>query len=168
MRNTLSFTLILAVFTLITACGPSKEQARTYNDAITSEQVRVMEKFDALFAAFKNFEDMVALDAAYSETQKAVEDAAAHIREMADFDGKTYFRDAGVELMGTYKSVLDNEFRQMIDIYKLPEEAYTLEKKEEWAKLQEEAVRKMDEALEKIKATQETFAREYGYISDLN
>jgi hypothetical protein len=148
---------------LIAACGPTKDQAITYNDAITDEHALVMDKFDALFASYDEYENPSAMDNAYTDAVNAVDAATKNFEAMKDFDGETAFRDEAIALMKVYKSLLDNEFKQMIVIYKLPEDQYTEEKKAEWQGLRDEAVRKMDEGLAKIKAEQEKFAAKYNF-----
>jgi hypothetical protein len=156
-----AFSMVLAAM-FLTSCGPSTDQAIAYNDAIIDEQVAIIDKIDFMYESFKNFvpDEM---DKAYSDALAQLETGTANVSKMDAFDGKTDFRDAAIELFKAYKSVFDNEFKEMITIYKLPDDQYTKEQEDKWNLLSDQAIKKMDAGLQKLKDIQAEFARKYKF-----
>jgi hypothetical protein len=51
----------------------------------------------------------------------------------------------------------------MVALYKLPNELFTKEKEDNWTKLSEQALIKMDNALNELKPIQSKFAEKYKF-----
>lgn len=168
MKNTILGTLLLLVATVFVACGPTPEQGIEYNDAIIEEQVIVLDKLDAAYEALANYEDQAGMDRALTAAQQQSDLSLENIKKMDGFDGTTEFRDAAIALFEVYKSITINELPQIVAIYKLPEEQYTQEKKDEADKLLDESTLKTDEGLAKFQAAQEAFGAKYKFTFEEN
>ena len=62
MKNTITLLLFAIIVMATTSCGPTKEDAITYNDKIIIEQVTIIEKIDKLYNALKNYKDQYGMD----------------------------------------------------------------------------------------------------------
>jgi hypothetical protein len=147
----LMIALALLVFaSVFSACGPTPEEGIAYNDAIIDEQEILMDKINAVYESFVNYEDMAGMDNALTAAQQQAVTALDNVKKMEAFDKKTDFRDAAITLFEIYKSVTLNELPQVIALYKLPEDQYTQEKKDEADKLIDQSIAKMDEGMAKF------------------
>lgn len=161
MKILIAALVLLTGTTFFVSCGPTADQAISYNDAIIDEQIAIIDNITAVFESFKDVDHPDKMDIAYTEAVKQCETGTEVVSKMEGFDGSTAFRDEALSLFKVYKSVLDNELKQMIIIYNLPQEEYTPEKEEEWSTLYDAAFLKMDPGLEKLKAAQEEFGKKY-------
>jgi hypothetical protein len=162
MKKILCALVLVLGVVILNSCGPTTEQATAYNDAIIDEQVAVMDKINAVYDAFKG-QDPASMDKAYTDAVNQVKTGTDVVSKMEKFGGSTEFRDGAIELFKVYQSVLDNEYKEMITIYKLPDEEYTPEQETKWNTLSDQALGKMDTALEKLKKIQADFAKKYKF-----
>jgi hypothetical protein len=146
---------------MIPACGPSSEQAASYNEAIVEEQNSVLNSINAVFESTVNYKDIPAMDNALNKARQQANMSLDVIKKMNKFDGSTQYRDDAVRLFEVYQSVTMNELSQIVDLYKLPDEKYTEKEKLQIDSLVTESTRKMDEALAYFKTSQENFAKKY-------
>jgi hypothetical protein len=162
---TLFITIIMMVFS---SCGPTKEEAIDYNDKIINEQVYIIDKIDKLFDALKNYKDFNGMDKSYTEALRQVETGTAIVGKLDKFGGNTEFRDEALKLFRTYKSVLENELKNMITISKLPDEMYTTGAEDEFNKLSDVSFKKMDVGLKEFNTIQKAFANKYKFEIEKN
>lgn len=148
---------------VVTSCGPTKEEAIAYNDKIIGEQVAIIDKIDKLYDAMKNYTDHEGLDRAHAAALKQIETSSGNVSKMEEFDGDTEFRDAALKLFAAYQSLLQNEMKKMVDYSKLPDDLYTNEVEDEFNKLSDIAINRMDEELKLLNATQFSFANKHKF-----
>jgi len=161
MKKIFLFLTILVQTMLFTACGPSGEQALTYNDAIVDEQKLIMNKLNNFFEALSKPEDVAGIDNSLAAAQQQVAAGIAIVEKMDGFDGSTTLRDAALELFKTYQTVLNNELKTVAENYKLPADKYDDAMKTASDKAYDEALQKMDQALAKMEAEQKAFMENY-------
>jgi hypothetical protein len=162
MRKFYALITLLIVSLTMTSCGPTTDEAIDYNDAIIDQQTAIIDKIDQLYDSFKDF-DSTKMDIAYDEGAKQITTGTDAVSKMEAFDGKTDFRDSALVLFKTYKSVFDNEFKQMIAIYKLSDADYTKDQEDMWNQLSDGAIKKMDDGLLRLKKIQGEFAKKYKF-----
>jgi hypothetical protein len=164
MKKTITLFLFAVVAMTVTSCGPTKEEAIDYNDKIINEQVAIIDKIDKVYDALKNFKDAYGMDYAYAEALKQVETGTEIVTKLDKFGGTTEFRDEALKLFGTYKSVLENELKKMIDITKLSDDIYfTTNAEAEFNKLSDVSFKKMDMGLKEFNTIQKAFANKYKF-----
>lgn len=162
MKRTMTLVMLTAVL-FFTACGPTTDDAIKYNDQIIDQQVKIIGTIDNLYDALEKWTNHGGMDAAYQNAMKQVELGTADVSAMDKFDGSTEFKDAALKLFGIYKSVLDNEFKEMIAINKLPDDQYTTEMKAKFDQLNDMAFKKMDDGLNELQVVQNRFAAKYKF-----
>lgn len=148
---------------VVTSCGPTKEEAIDYNDKIIIEQVAIIEKIDDLYDALKNYTDHKGLDSAYAAALKQIETSTDIVSKLEKFGDDTEFRDAALKLFGTYKSVMQNELKKLVDFSKLPDDLYTTEVEDEFNKLSDITITRMDDDLKQMNAAQIKFANKHKF-----
>jgi hypothetical protein len=163
MKKTITLMLFVIVATVLTSCGPTKEEAIAYNDKIINEQVNIIDKINALYDAMKNYEYHYGMDYAYAEALKQADKGTEVVGKLEKFGGSTEFRDEALKLFGTYKSIMQNEIKKMIDINKLTDDMYTEEAQAEFDKLADISSKKMEDGLQELNAVQQKFADKYKF-----
>lgn len=163
MKKTLLISMSAIMVLAFTACAPTKEEAISFNDKIINEQVLIIDKINLLFDALDDYTDHAGTDLAYSEALKQLETGTDVVSKLPKFGGSTEFRDEALKLFATYKSVLQNEFKKMIALSKLPDEQYLQQEEEEYKSLNKMASEKMDDGLQELNAIQREFAAKYKF-----
>jgi len=159
MKKLIGFILIASVL-VFSACTPSTEEAAAYNDTIIAEQSLVIEKIDAVTESFVDYIPEV-MDKSLKDASEQVNKSIANVTAFENFDKTDDYKNAALELFNVYKSVIDNEFKEMVAIYKIPDADFKDEHFEQFDDLQTTALDKMDKAETKFSAFQEEFAKKY-------
>jgi hypothetical protein len=162
MKRVYALISLLFVILAMTSCGPSSDKAMAYNDKIIDEQIAIIDRIDFMYESFKNFvpEEM---DKAYNGARMQIDSGIIRVSKMEAFDESTHFRDSAIILFNVYKSVFENEFKEMVSIYKLPDKKFTKEQKDKWMMLSDQAKKKMNDALQKLQQTQNAFTKKYKF-----
>lgn len=145
-----------------TGCRPSPDDAVAYNENVIKEQKAIISKIndlDLTLATYKPTE----MDVAYSNAYKQIITSISAVRNLPDFDGKTEFKDAAIEVFKIYKGVVENEYKELITLLKKSDEEYTLEDEERAKKLYKDIAEKLNNAYEDIIAVQSAFAEKYRF-----
>ena len=159
------FSLSMLAFTLLfaTSCGPTTDEAIAYNDKIIDEQVAIIDKINTLEKSMETWENHSGMDQAYVATVKQLEESTAVVSAMEDFDGSSEFKDGALKLFGIYKAVLEKEYKEMIALYKLPDDQFSSEVEDKWAGIHDQAFKKMDDGLNELRTIQEKFSEKYKF-----
>jgi len=147
----------------INLIGYTNVESAAYNDKIIESQSSIITKIDDLTNSFTDYIPQVmdlCLKNAIDETNKQLE----LIEKINSFYGDDVLRQAAIELFKCYKSVIENEFNQMVTIYKIPDEHFKDEHFQEFDDLQNTALKKMSEAEEKFTKIQDEFATKYNLL----
>ncbi|MEI6764274.1 MAG: hypothetical protein WCM76_01460 [Bacteroidota bacterium] len=163
MRKIAGTLLFTTVMLCVMSCGPTSDQAIAYNDKIIDQQVAIINKMDGLNTSFKDWSNKEGMDKAYAEAIKQVEVSITEVTAMDAFDKNTEFKEGALSLFKVYKSVLDNEYKEMVALYKLPDNLFTKEQEDKWTSLSEQALNKMDNGLNELKPIQSKFAEKYKF-----
>lgn len=162
MKKNLFYSLLLIVVVFITSCGPTVEDAIKYNDNIIAEETAIIDKINTLDNEFRTYDPLLiepALDSALIQVKHSI----GVLEGIKDFDGTKEFKDQTLEFFKMFKSQLENEYSEMLKIYKLPEDKYTTVEEDRYNEL----IKKIDDEykaqFEKFSSTQKAFADKYGF-----
>lgn len=162
MKKNLFYSLLLLAVVFITSCGPTVDDAIEYNDYIIAEETAIIDKINTLDNEFRTYDPLLiepALDSALIQVKHSIE----VLEGVKDFDGTTEFRDQTLEFFKMFKSQLENEYTEMLKIYKLPEDQYTTVEENRYNDL----IKKIDDEyqaqFEKFSNTQKAFAEKYKF-----
>jgi hypothetical protein len=156
-------SLIFVSLFLLYSCKPSKEDAIKYNDQIIDEQTALNLKIEALNKSFKKWSSADSLDICWVNALDQAEKSLKKLDEMKDFHGNSDLRIGAINLFKVYKAVISTEFKEMVRIYKMPDEFYTKEQELKWSNLSDDAFNKMDKAISEMSNIQQKFAKEFGF-----
>lgn len=155
--------IAIVVALSLVSCKPSKEEAVKYNDKIIDEQIAITKKIEALNKSFKTWNNADSMDVCWVNALDQTEKSLKKVTEMGNFHGNNQLRDGAIALFKVYKAVLNVEFREMVAIYKMPDELYGKEQEQKWTNLSDEAFNKLDKAITEMSKIQQNFAKEFGF-----
>lgn len=162
--KTLKLTLMTFAATLVlSACSPSPEEARVYNDSIIGLENPLAEKESAFIdklSADKAPEDM---KKAYDELMMQTDAAVSGIEKIEGFDNSNAFRDAAKEYFATFKGIVTDEYKSILELASKSEEEITDEDSKKYEELLASVQAKSEKALAKIQAEQTAFAAKYKF-----
>ena len=158
MKKVMTIISAIVICSLV-SCSYDSGKAFKYNDELVGQQVAINNKIERLFDSFKTHvpEEM---DTAYSNAVLRLKEGTDSVSKMDAFDGKTDLRDATLDLFKVYQSVLDNEFKEIIGINKLPDDQYTKEKENRCKDLEDQIMHKIDIGLAKLNIVQEEYMKQ--------
>lgn len=140
----------------------TKDDAIKYNDSLIDIQSKVILVEDSLINIISlNIPEK--LDNAYDALVAQVNSSLVITNKIKAFNGKTYFKDATLDLLNTYKSVVENEYKKIVKISKIPEEKYTQELDDELMRLSRQVDSKLNTLLNAFTSTQLEFAKEWDF-----
>lgn len=159
MKN-FGILFIAAVLPLFMSCQPTTEDAIKYNDGIIDQQNSVNQKFSVLLDSYDAIVPSE-MDAAYKDASEQLDKSIAYINKLKGFESDAYFKEAALKFLKTYKDVLENKHKRIIELYKLPDDKYTEKEGKELETLRDEANATTDKAINDMLAVQRKFAKKY-------
>jgi hypothetical protein len=167
--KTLKLTMLsFAAALTFTACSPTPEEARIYNDELIALENPLSQKEEAfidMLSADKSVDD---LKKAYAELVKQSDEAVAGVEKIQGFDNSTSFRDAAKEYFTTIKSIVNNEYKSILELASKNPEEITEEDSKKYEELLDVVQKKSDKVLTKIQAEQTAFAAKFKFEIENN
>ncbi len=163
MKHSILAFLALIVSAIIVSCGPSREDAANFNNMLIAQQKQVVNQYDELVKTYDtyNAEKMDnQLVAFLTQLSKAEEE----VKAMPNFDGADQLKKAFLDYIEQNRSVAENEVRELIRIYKIPEEEFTTELHNSWNDTYTKGDNKIKTAESKFMAAQKAFAEKFQLI----
>ncbi|MBI4930652.1 MAG: hypothetical protein HY841_07810 [Bacteroidetes bacterium] len=155
----LPFTGILF---LLVSCGPTKDDAITFNDRIVSIQKMCL----AAEGSFYDICDKLNTD----DIKKALADFKSNVTACAEKVEKTEahkdfdaYKQSAVNLIKAYKGMLDVEFTEYARLYSIPSEEYSAEDEAKQKELAAKINTSLDLLNKNFIAEQERFADKWGF-----
>jgi len=139
------------------------QQAADYNDLIINQQIAIVGTIDILAESFKEYipEKMdEALNNAINQTNKSIE----YLNGLENFYKNSEFKDGALILFNVYKSVLEYEYKEMVEIYKLSDMEFTEEHSKKFDEFSALANYRTDIAFKEFVDIQDKFAKKYELI----
>jgi len=162
MKKKMFYSLLLIALVFITSCGTTIDDAIQYNYNIIAEETSIIEKINTLDNEFRTYDPLLiepALDSALIQVKHSI----GILEGIKEFDGTTEFKDQTLEFFKMFKSQLENEYTEMLKIYKLPESQYTEVEENRYNELILKIDVEYQAQFEKFSNTQKAFANKYGF-----
>lgn len=163
MRN---FYLLFVAFGLVLTIQSCKRQSPVdYNNAIIQQQVKIVEKIDELKKAIDNYNVLpadVAIDEmniAYDKAVFQIDSGMQFIKTAEDFEGDNSMKKGAADLFQAYKSIIESEYKSIIELYKIPDAMFTPEDNEKLEELLETSNSKLNKAYDDFLTVQSEFAK---------
>ncbi len=166
-RKMKKYWLIFFCFALIIGCKNQQEEKieiKEYNDKMIAIQSSVDRSVVSLIGAINSFEkDLMeeALKRAILTTETAIENFNG---QKIENEKLNTFNTEMESLLKAYRSIINNEFYEIVEIYSLPDEEYAKEHENLISDLFDEALKQYSIALAGFKDFQEAFAERHGLV----
>lgn len=162
MNTKIKIFVLFAVF-LTSSCGPTPKEAEAYNRFLSAKQHELKYAGDSLEEAFKSF-DTIIIEQAYVHAKKHAAEFSEMLSRTKSLGDDSSLLIAHQNYLKTYRKVLNNEYRQMFNLYKLPDEEYGLEGEKKFRKLHTQKNHRLKKAYLDLYDAQQKFAERYNLI----
>lgn len=162
--KTLKTTLFaLAATVILSACSPTPEEARIYNDELIALENVLSEKENVFIDQLTGDKTPEQIKAAYDDLVKQTEITMTGVEKIKGFDNTTSYLDAAKEYFTTIKSLVDNEYKEMAALASKNAEEITEEDSKKYDELALAVEEKSKKILEKVQTEQTSFAGKYKF-----
>lgn len=143
----------------IFSCRPSAREAVEYSDSIVRHQIKIQEAENELVVATAEG-DPEKMEPALQKFIQQVNASTDSVRSMENFDHKDELKKEALEFFAVYKSVGENEYAQILELFR---SEYTDESHEKAMALNRQLSKMEEEALSELKKVHKKFAKEYNF-----
>jgi hypothetical protein len=142
-------------------CGPGPEEAVKYNDSIVVFQNRVISMEDRFMESLDGGPEEMrqGLDSLMHQVMRSLEGT----KKLGGFHGDESLYQAAVKLLENYKSIVDNEYRTVVELLCKPDEDTEEDDQEKYDDAINEANRKLIEATEAFDRAQDAFSKKHNF-----
>ncbi|GEM_PF-1333407 len=158
-----SLLLVLSCVLFLYTQAQTVDQAIAHNDGIVADQLKMIEAEDAFVSTIVNNKDQKDIEKAFEIYSKTLKKLSKKYNKMKAFDSKDTFRKAMIEMIAVFKSVADNEYREIMSIYSMDVLLLTDIIFDRWEALAQLVNDKETAANEQFMNAQKTFAGEYQF-----
>lgn len=156
--NILAF-MLLAI--LINSCdSTTPKQAADYNDLVMAEQKKVVMKYDLLLKSFDTFV-LKNMETAHNDFTNQIDSSIDKIKYYKNPSGTDDLKEAVLAYINTYKKVNDESIWQLINIYKMPQNEFTLDDKMTWDNTYKQIDTELKTADKQLKEAQADYAKAF-------
>lgn len=160
MKKILMIVVPFFAIAMMSSCGPTADDAVTYNNAIVQELDRVM-MADSVIASME--QDKAVMDATEKNLIAQLNSAIETIKKNGGFDKGTELMDAAMNYLTSYKSVAETIYKEMIEINSKPLEKLTEDDDARYKELQDMCNTKMEKVSDQFDSIQKVFAEKYKF-----
>ena len=146
---------------MMTACGPTTEDAIDHNGVIVADQKEMLKIEGDFVNAISEDGKISVVEDAYDDYIDFFEKTIKKYDDMDAFDKNDTFRKAMIDLLNAYEDIAKNEWRALINL--LPINQFTEQDREDWKTLLEIIDEKEGEAIDDFLDAQKKFAGEYEF-----
>jgi hypothetical protein len=116
------FPLFAVLILVLASCGDGGYiDPVAYNDDLVSEQTKVYNKIDSLETILNaDVVDEPAIDGAFEDAIATVTTSIKNVEEMGAYLGDEDFQKVGLALFTEIKSLLENDYKDLYELYKKP------------------------------------------------
>ena len=153
--------LILSAALFLVSCGPSRREAADYNDRVIELQRLVIASYDALLETYDNYVPSQ-MDKALHAFEDQIDNSQNALNAIPVIAGGEGLKAALSEYFDTYRSLAQNESRDLVRLYKVPENEFTSDIRVQWDAIYKVCDDKAKSADKKLRAAQQDFADSFG------
>jgi|GEM_PF-1408330 len=184
----LLFFLVSASLLALSSCKPSPQKAEEYFERMMDCQQAVLETEDALIQLIniemqKTLIDSVSanlpqnsdtsgyaaeINVAYDDFCMQIKKSQAQLRDIGRFNNKTELLDAATSLLETYRSLSAKEYKEVVEIVKIPSSLYTNENDNRFLDLTEHIDTTLQAQIDNFTRASKAFARDYNFEISLD
>jgi len=159
---------LIAVFFLIISVQSCKQQesAVEYNNNIILHQQEIVYKIDNLKKSIDKYnilpedEAIELMNMAYDSLIFQIDTGMNYINSIEGFKDDVSLKEATSTLFSTYKDIIEGDYKQIIELYKMPANLFEVSDQQKLDSLLEISNKKLDDALKTFIEVHTKFATE--------
>ncbi len=161
------FSIITVTFLLLSVQSCKHETAKMYNNKIINQQVKIVRGIENLKKAIDDYNVIPPIEAiknmsiVYDSTIFQIDTSIALIDAMKPFKNDNSLQQAAKKLFSDYKGIIEQNYKQIIELYKLPDQMFTKSDQKKLDSLLKDANVKLQSSYNKFYAAQKAFADKY-------
>lgn len=155
-------SLILCGLLLGCSPGPRPEDAVKFNDSIVFRQDTLYILLDEFISLIEQEADVITVENKYLQTMNYLNRALKYVEQSEPFDKEDEMRKAGIEYFKQQQLIFQNEFSQIVELYKMDPAEITTDVEDQWDSLMTNIILLDSLATDKFLKTQKVFAKKYG------
>lgn len=142
---------VLFLVALMQSC--SQESAVDYNNRIIMQQQEIVYKIDSLKKAIDQYnilpqsEAIDLMNAAYDSVIFQIDSSLSYMSTVEDFKGDLSLKDAAINLFTSYKEIMEEDYKQIIELYKIPDAMFSVSDQQRLDSLLEGSNQKLEDVL---------------------
>lgn len=165
MKKVFSLITVISVLFLLQSC--KQESAEEYNNKIINQQVSIVKQIDNLKKSIDDYNILPAaealknMDKAYDSTVFQIDSGLAFMETVKPFKKDNSLQEASKTLFNAYKGIVEQDFKQIIELYKLPDSMFTTVEQKKLDSLINLSNQKLQEVYDNFMKSQKSFAKKY-------
>ncbi|MCQ2973985.1 MAG: hypothetical protein MJ211_04170 [Bacteroidales bacterium] len=160
MKKIFGFLMFVCV---LTSCGPTRQEAADYNDRVIELQRLVITKYDALLETYDTYVASK-MDDALIEFEEQIDLSEKAVKAIPIIESAEYYTAEILNYFEVYKSIAENESRELVRLYKVPENEFSSEMRVQWDALYKQSDDKAKAADKKLQEVQTKFAEQFNLV----
>lgn len=163
MKKVFGFIPLILLLIFTQACN--KESAEDYNNKIILQQKAIVEEIDNLKKAIDDYNVLPASDAitnmdnAYDSTVFKIDSAIAFLETVEPYKDDATLLDAAKVFFTTYKQIVEDDYKQIIELYKLPDKMFTQDDQQKLDDLLNSTKVELEKSFDKFLKAQKEFSK---------
>lgn len=147
------FSILGAITLIVFLQSCEQESAVEYNNAIISNQQEIVYKIDNLKKAIDKYnilpqdEAINLMNQAYDSVIFQIDTAISFINNVEAIKNDNGLKDAALSLFDQYKEIIEVDYKQIIELYKIPDPLFKVSDQQQLDSLLELSNQKLDDAL---------------------
>lgn len=165
MKKLVLLALALFLFIGVNA-QKTKDDAIIHNDVIVDDEIMLLDMDDLFISSVTQSLNAETVECVRGLFLDYIDNRLEKYEKMDAFDEKDVFRKAIIELMTAYKSVVENEYVAIVELYAIPTEEYILDEENydlQWDETVDALDKKTSDAIALFLEEQLVFAEQYGF-----
>lgn len=163
MKNNFIHLTLLGLGMFLISCQASKEEATAFNNTLVSYDDAVMTSVRSFQNALAQY-DSLGIVNNYEAAKNAIQLYRDSINMTKIVNGGSKMHEALLQKHNGYMSLLDVEYKKLIELFNIPENSFGEMQKKEWDAILEIAGRKQDSLYGMYLTEQQIFAKENGLL----
>ena len=164
------FILILFALTL-NSCGilfkqvydiSKVDDAIAYNDILIAEEIKVIDRIIILDSVFASYKPVI-IETELNAAKKQIEKSMKIIKKVKSFYGDDSLKKALIIFLKSFDNQLNNQYTQMLNIYKLPDAEYTVTEEKRVDLLYDQIDAEYEKEFKIFTDAQDAFAEKFGF-----
>lgn len=148
---------------LLSACKPTPKEAGRFNDLLMEQQRAVVVSYDRLLETFDTYVPKK-MDGAFAALVEQLAASRAVVEGVVPVSGGEALKDEVLRYFAVMEDAADNDIEYLVRVYKLPENEFTAEVRQQWDSKYKDVDRRIKEAAACLRGVQSRFAEDYRLV----